>query len=107
MRTRATIIGALIALAGVGAAGQSGPPVEARARLEPPVPTGPPTNSAPNPYRTIRGWLKMPPGRDFGSTGGVAVDQRGHVWVAERCGVHGFIAASCGSRTADARITCD
>jgi len=41
-------------------------------RLEPPVPTGPPINSAPNPYRTVSGWFKMPEGRTFGSTGGVA-----------------------------------
>ena len=45
-------------------------------RLDPPVPTGPPINSAPNPYRTISGWFKMPEGRAFGSTGGVAVDKR-------------------------------
>jgi len=72
-----------------------------RERLDPPVPTGPPTNSAPNPYRTISGWFKVPEGRVFGSTGGVAVDKRGHIWVAERCGVRGFIAASCAGSKLD------
>jgi DNA-binding beta-propeller fold protein YncE len=70
-------------------------------RLLPPVPTGPPANSAPNPYRTISGWLKMPKGRIFGSTGGVAVDKRGHIWVAERCEAKGFIAASCAASKLD------
>lgn len=74
---------------------QTSAPVDTRPRLQPPVPTGPPTNTAPNPYRTITGWLKMPQGRTFGSTGGVAVDRRNHIWVAERCAVRGFIAASC------------
>ena len=73
---------------------QSAPP----ARLEPPVPTGPPTNSAPNPYRTMTGWLQLPAGRVLGSTGGVAIDKRGHVWVAERCGGAGFVA-DCGNST--------
>jgi DNA-binding beta-propeller fold protein YncE len=87
------LLGAMIAVAGLS--------VYAQSHLEPPVPTGPPTNSAPNPYRAITGWLQMPAGRVFGSTGGVAVDQRGHIWVAERCGVRGFIAASCAGSKLD------
>jgi sugar lactone lactonase YvrE len=71
------------------------------ARLDPPVPTGPPTNSAPNPYRTISGWFKVPEGRTFGSTGGVAIDKRGHIWVAERCGTKGFIAGACADSNLD------
>jgi hypothetical protein len=43
-------------------------------------------NSQPNPYRTIENWAKMPEGRTWGSTGGVAVDASGNIWVAERCG---------------------
>lgn len=70
-------------------------------RLDPPVPTGPPINSAPNPYRTISGWFKVPGGRFFGSTGGVAVDKHNHVWVAERCGVKGFVAAPCADSKLD------
>jgi sugar lactone lactonase YvrE/mono/diheme cytochrome c family protein len=42
----------------------------------------------PNPYTTDSGFLKMPPGRTMGSSSGVAVDSRGHIWVAERCGAN-------------------
>ncbi len=46
-----------------------------------------PTNSAPNPYRAIYDWAKMPEGRSWGSTAGVDIDPDGTgVWVAERCG---------------------
>jgi DNA-binding beta-propeller fold protein YncE len=46
-----------------------------------------PTNSAPNPYRAVENWAKMPAGRTWGSTSGVAIDPDGtSVWVAERCG---------------------
>src|SRR5436305_11740692 len=44
------------------------------------------TNSAPNPYRAIYDWAKMPEGRTWGSTSGVDIDPDGTgVWVAERC----------------------
>src|SRR5579862_2892025 len=96
MRTmKTTSIATMIVLAGLGLYAQN--PV----RLDPPVPTGPPINSAPNPYRTITGWFKMPAGRAFGSTGGVAVDKRGHIWVAERCEVKGFVAAPCADSKLD------
>ena len=50
--------------------------------------TAAPTNSLPNPYRSIEGWAKMPEGRVWGSTSGVDVDRDGKsIWVAERCGV--------------------
>ena len=87
----------VLAIAGSAARAQGPAPV----RLEPPVPTGPPTNSAPNPYRTVSGWFKVPEGRVFGSTGGVAVDKRGHIWVAERCGTRGFIAGACADSKLD------
>ena len=46
-----------------------------------------PTNTAPNPYRTIENWGKLPDGRKWGSTSAVAIDPDGtSVWVAERCG---------------------
>jgi DNA-binding beta-propeller fold protein YncE len=46
-----------------------------------------PTNSAPNPYHAVENWAKMPEGRTWGSTSGVAIDPDGtSVWVAERCG---------------------
>ena len=46
-----------------------------------------PTNSAPNPYRAIENWAKLPVGRTWGSTNAVDIDRDGaSVWVAERCG---------------------
>ena len=46
-----------------------------------------PTNSAPNPYRSVENWAKLPDGRSWGSTSGVGIDPDGtSVWVAERCG---------------------
>ena len=45
-------------------------------------------NGAPNPYVTETGFLKLPPGRAMGSTSAVAVDGRGHIWVADRCGAN-------------------
>jgi hypothetical protein len=48
-----------------------------------------PTNSAPNPYRTITGWPKLPDGRKMGSTSAVDIDRDGKtVWVVERCGAN-------------------
>ena len=47
-----------------------------------------PRNSLPNPYRTIENWAKLPTGRLWGSTAGVAVDRNGNIWVAERCGAN-------------------
>ena len=47
-----------------------------------------PTNTLPNPYRTIENWAKLPEGRPWGSTAGVAVDRNGNIWVAERCGAN-------------------
>ena len=47
-----------------------------------------PTNDAPNPYNTVKNFLKMPEGRSWGSTSAVAVDKDGRsIWVAERCGM--------------------
>ena len=46
-----------------------------------------PTNSAPNPYRSIENWAKLPDGRTWGSTSAVDIDRDGtSVWVGERCG---------------------
>jgi sugar lactone lactonase YvrE len=46
-----------------------------------------PTNSLPNPYRSIENWGTLPEGRAWGSTSAVAIDIDGaSVWVAERCG---------------------
>ena len=48
-----------------------------------------PINDAPNPYRTVDGWAKLPAGRVWGSTSAVDVDRDGQsIWVAERCGAN-------------------
>jgi streptogramin lyase len=46
-----------------------------------------PTNDAPNPYRTVEDWAKLPEGRMWGSLSAVDIDKDGKsIWVAERCG---------------------
>jgi sugar lactone lactonase YvrE/mono/diheme cytochrome c family protein len=45
-------------------------------------------NSQPNPYVADPSFLKMPAGRTMGSSSAVAVDSRGHIWVADRCGAN-------------------
>lgn len=48
-----------------------------------------PTNDLPNPYTTVEGYLKMPAGREWGSTSAIHVDIDGEsIWVAERCGAN-------------------
>ncbi|MDZ7643395.1 MAG: hypothetical protein U5K76_03670 [Woeseiaceae bacterium] len=43
-------------------------------------------NHAPNPYRTVEGWAKLPSGREWGATSAVFPANDGeHIWVAERC----------------------
>ncbi len=56
----------------------------------------PAPNSQPNPYVIDETVLKPPAGRGLGSSSGVAVDARGHIWVADRCG-----ANSCAGSTLD------
>lgn len=53
-----------------------------------------PTNDAPNPYRTVEGWAKLPPGRTWGSTSAVEIDKDGEsIWVAERCGANSCLGS--------------
>lgn len=48
-----------------------------------------PTNDAPNQYKTVEGWAKLPAGRKWGSTSAVEIDKDGKsIWVAERCGAN-------------------
>jgi sugar lactone lactonase YvrE len=48
-----------------------------------------PTNDAPNPYRTVENFLKLPEGRTWGSTSAVAIDKDGKsIWAMERCGTN-------------------
>ncbi len=54
-----------------------------------------PANNLPNPYRSIENWAKMPPGRSWGSTAGVAIDRDGKsVWVAERCSANSCVSSN-------------
>jgi DNA-binding beta-propeller fold protein YncE len=56
-----------------------------------------PTNDAPNPYRTIEHWAKLPEGRKMGSTSAVDIDKDGKsVWVAERCGANSCLDRATG-----------
>lgn len=51
------------------------------------TPATSPTNDAPNPYRTIENWAKLPDGRKWGATSAVDIDKDGKsIWIAERCG---------------------
>jgi len=44
-------------------------------------------NSAPNPYRTVENWAKLPEGRTWGQVISADIDRDGKsVWVVERCG---------------------
>lgn len=46
-------------------------------------------NNAPNPYRTIEGWAKLPAGREWGATSAIYPANDGkHIWIAERCGAN-------------------
>ena len=45
----------------------------------------------PNPYRTVENFFKLPEGRTWGSTSTVAVDSKGHIWIAERCGANSCV----------------
>jgi len=48
-----------------------------------------PVNEAPNPYKTIADFFKLPTGRTWGSTSAVEIDKDGRsIWVAERCGAN-------------------
>ena len=72
----------LLALAGSEAAAQDS--------------TGPaPTNTLPNPYRTVEGWARLPAGRAWGSTSAVEIDKDGRsIWVAERCSANSCSGSS-------------
>ena len=53
-----------------------------------------PTNDAPNAYRTIEGWARLPAGRVWGSTSSVGIDKDGSsIWVGERCGANACVGS--------------
>jgi DNA-binding beta-propeller fold protein YncE len=49
----------------------------------------------------MAGWYQWPQGREKGSMPALAVDKNDHIWVIERCGVKGFIAAACADSKLD------
>jgi DNA-binding beta-propeller fold protein YncE len=56
-----------------------------------------PSNDAPNQYKTIEGWAKLPEGRKWGSTSAVDIDKDGKsIWVAERCGANSCLDRATG-----------
>src|SRR5256712_2741706 len=56
-----------------------------------------PTNSAADPYQTIKDWAKMAEGRTWGSLSAVEIDKDGKsVWVAERCGQNSCLDRAIG-----------
>jgi streptogramin lyase len=72
-----------VVLTGIAAA--QAPP----AALAPPAAQAPSTALvAPDPYRRVEDFFKMPPGRTMGSSTAVRVDKEGHVWVVDRCGAN-------------------
>lgn len=91
MLALAMLLGANAALAQPAAPPR---PVWTEATLPKPGPLTAETNHQPNPYRSEYGFLRLPPGRVMGSTSAVAVDSKGHVWVAERCGANSCAGSS-------------
>src|SRR5258705_8685508 len=66
-----------LGIASVVASGIYGPRVYAQAD----------PNSAPNPYRTVENWAKLPEGRKWGQVISADIDRDGKsIWVVERCG---------------------
>jgi len=62
-----------------------------------------PNEGLPNGYRAIPNWAKLPDGRSWGATAGVAVAPNGNIWAIDRCGMqHG-----CGDSKLDPIIEFD
>ncbi len=54
---------------------------------------GTPTNDAPNPYKTIENFFKLPDGRAWGSTSLVDIDKNGKdIWAVDRCGANSCVS---------------
>ena len=90
-------LGTFVACAGVVHAQQKVDGTRYPNPYNPPPITQPtsPTNYAPNPYRTIEGWAKLPEGRAWGSTSAVDIDKDGtSIWVAERCGANSCVGSN-------------
>src|ERR1051325_4796918 len=63
----------------------------------------PPNAGLPNPYRAIPDWAKLPDGRQWGATAGVAVAPNGNIWAIDRCGTQ----HSCGGFPLDPIVEFD
>src|SRR5262249_10784715 len=54
-----------------------------------------PVNNLPNPYESNDHWFKLPGGRQWGSTAGVAIAPDGKsVWAVDRCGGNGCVGSN-------------
>ena len=62
-----------------------------------------PNEGLPSGYRPVQDWAKLPDGRSWGATAGVAVAPNGNIWAVDRCGMqHG-----CGDSHLDPIIEFD
>jgi sugar lactone lactonase YvrE len=53
-----------------------------------------PVNNLPNPYESNDNWFKLPDGRKWGSTAGVAIAPDGKsVWAIDRCGANACVGS--------------
>jgi DNA-binding beta-propeller fold protein YncE len=87
---RLMLIGAVVLVATTGGRAQA-PPA--------------PTNDAPNPYKTVEGYFKMPEGRTWGATSAVEIDRDGRsIWVAERCGANTCLDRATGQMSGSTSI---
>ena len=92
------------ALSVIALSGMAAVTVMAAKNAGPPDTTAP-TNDAPNQYRTIEHWAKLPGGRKMGSTSSVDIDKDGKsVWIAERCGANSCLEAPVEGSTAPREI---
>lgn len=88
---RATGVASVIAAFLAGSAGAQAPDA--------------PTNTAPNPYKTVEGYFKMPEGRTWGATSAVEIDRDGRsIWVAERCGANTCLDRATGQMSSSPSI---
>jgi sugar lactone lactonase YvrE len=54
----------------------------------------PPTNDAPNPYKTVENFFKLPEGRAWGSISTVEPDIDGRsIWIVDRCGANSCVGS--------------
>ena len=88
---QATGLAGVIAAFLAGSAGAQAPPT--------------PTNDAPNPFKTVEGYFKMPEGRTWGATSAVEIDRDGRsIWVAERCGANTCLDRATGQMSSSPSI---